>query len=169
MTVTSTIKISGSARWQNTVDLGGSSASRLIDVAVSLVDGTGAGQADRAFFDTRQLAASATEDLDLAGTLVDAFGVTQTFARVKLVIVRAHATNTNQVQVTRDADAGVPLFMAAGDGVSLRPGAVFALAAGAADATGYAVTATTGDLLVVTNSGAGSVVDYDIAILGCSA
>jgi hypothetical protein len=51
--------------------------------------GTGANQADKLWSDTRTLAASAVEDLDLAGVLVDALGVTATFARVKGLIIAA--------------------------------------------------------------------------------
>jgi len=40
--------------------------------------------------------------------------------------------------------------------------------AGAADATTYAVTAGTGDLLKVANSAGGTSVTYDIVIIGSS-
>mgnify|MGYP000184442162 CR=1 FL=1 len=40
--------------------------------------------------------------------------------------------------------------------------------AGAADATGYTVTATTADLLRIANSGAGTTVDYTIVVVGTS-
>jgi hypothetical protein len=42
------------------------------------------------------------------------------------------------------------------------------LTAGPADALGYLVTAGTGDVLRITNGGAGAVT-YDIAIVGASA
>lgn len=170
MTLTSvSARLSFSARQDNTVDLGASSARRQINQLAELVAGTGAGQADCLFVDTRTLAASATEDLDLAGALTDAFGVAQVFARVKGLIVVAAAGNTNTVQVTRPASNGVPLFLAAGDGVGVRPGEVLALIAGEADAVGHAVTASTGDLLTFTNGGAGTSVTFDVAIFGCSA
>jgi len=51
----------------------------------------------------------------------------------------------------------------------LRPGQMFATAVGAADATGIAVTAATGDLLTITNSAGSTTVSYDIVIIGCSA
>jgi len=53
--------------------------------------------------------------------------------------------------------------------LTLRPGAFVAVGTGAADATGYAVTATTADLLKIANSGAGTSVTYDIHIIGASA
>jgi hypothetical protein len=38
---------------------------------------------------------------------------------------RADAGNTNDVQLTRPAANGVPLFLAAGDGVAIGPGDIF--------------------------------------------
>lgn len=154
---------------RNTIDLGASSANRALSLAIELANGTGAGQADLAFTDTRTLAASGTEDLDLAGALTDPFGVSQVFARVKLLVVSAAAANTNNVVVSRPASLGWPLFSAASDAIALRPGAFLMLAAGDADATGYAVTAGTGDLLTITNSAGTTGVTYSIMVVGCSA
>lgn len=132
-----------------------------------LTTGTGANQADKIYSAERTLAASATEDRDLAGSLTDALGATITFVRIKVVLVKADSANTNSVQVTRPAANGVPLFMAAGDGISLRPGAAFMWIC--PDATGVAVTAGTGDLLTFTNSAAGTGVTYRLTIIGASA
>lgn len=169
MALTSSIKLAVSAAQTAALDLGTASAPTALASSVSLSDGTAAGQADRIFADTRTLAASATEDLDLAGVLADAFGAVLTFAKIKSVTIQAAAGNTNSVQVTRPAANGVPLFMAAGDGISLRPGSVFHWSAGAADASGVAVTAGTGDLLTVTNSAGSTPVTYSIVIIGTSA
>lgn len=132
-----------------------------------LTNGTGANQADLVWSDQRTIAASATDSFDLAGGgLTDAFGAAVAFARVKLVMVTAATGNSNNVNVTRPASNGVPLFLAAGDGVPVRPGGVWLWAC--TDATGVAVTAGTGDLIDVVNSGAGSTVTYDVVIVGAS-
>lgn len=133
----------------------------------ALTTGTGANQADRLFTDQRTITASSTDSLDLSGTLTDAFGATVTFARIKAVFVTAAAGNTNNVNVTRPAANGVPLFLAAGDGVPVKPGGMFAWMA--PDATGVAVTAGTGDLIDMVNSGAGTSVTYDVVVIGASA
>lgn len=134
----------------------------------TLTSGTGANQADMLWHDTRTVAASSTDSLDLVGTLVNGLGDTQTFARVKGLLVAAAAANTNNCNVTSDGTAGVPgLFLALGDGVVVRPGGLFLWTA--SDATGAVVTATTGDLLKVANSGAGTSVAYDVVIIGASA
>lgn len=169
MTITTKLAASLSVSSRNSIDLGSSSATRALSLAVELANGTGAGQADVAWTDTRTLAASGTEDLDLAGSLADPFGVSQVFARVKALVVIAAVGNTNLVQVTRPASNGAPLFMAAGDGIALRPGELLALMCGSADATGHLVTASTGDLITVTNSAGSTSVTYSIAIVGCSA
>jgi hypothetical protein len=167
MALTSGISVAVNATQTETLDLGSASAPVSIRRAMSLVDGTGAGQADLVFHDRRTLSASGTEDLDLAGSLEDAFGATLTFARVKAIYVGAAAANTNLVQVTRPASNGLALFLAASDGIAVRPGGFFAW--GASDATGVAVTAGTGDLLTFTNSAGSTSVTYDIVIIGASA
>lgn len=136
--------------------------------AAHLESGTAAGMADRAFHDTRTLAASASEDIDLAAVLVDVFGATQTYVRVKGLFIAAAAGNTNNVVVGAGTNPWATLLNSTGT-VTLRPGAACGFFAGAADATGYAVTAATGDILKVTNSAGSSTVTYDIVIVGCSA
>lgn len=136
---------------------------------VLLANGTGAGQADRIFHDQRTLAASATEDLDLAGVLTDSFGATVTFVRIKGLLVAASAANTNNVVLGAAAANPWATLLGATGTLIVRPGTVLALFAGQADATGYAVTAGTGDLLKIANSAGGTGVTYDIALLGASA
>lgn len=137
------------------------------NAAIELTSGTGSNQADLIFHDQRTLAASGTEDLDLAGSLTDAYGTTLTFARIKAIMVTAASGNTNNVQVTRPASNGVPLFLAAGDGIPVLPGGVFLWVA--PNAAGVAVTAGTGDLLTFTNSAGTTSVTYDVVIIGASA
>jgi hypothetical protein len=135
----------------------------IISILASLSNGTASGQASQVWHDTRTLSASGTEDLDLAGSLTNAFGVTLTFAKVKVVFVRAATGNTNDVQVTRPSSNGVPLFMAAGDGIALAPGEWFVFFS---PTVGKTVTAGTGDLLTITNSAGSTSVSYDIVVIG---
>lgn len=166
MSLAATIKVAINAVQTNPVDLGTASFPLNVLQALGLSDGTGANQADRLFTDTRTLAASANEDLDLSGSLTNAFGTTVTFAKVKAVLVIADAGNTNNVNVTRPAN-GVPIFLASGDGVAVRPNGVFLLAC--ADATAVAVTASTGDLINIANSAGSTSVTYTIIVIGTSA
>lgn len=137
-----------------------------VDVAklLSLSEGTAAtNQANILFSDRRTLAASATEDLDLAGVLSDAFGTLIAAAEVVVVFITAAAANVNNVNMTRPAANGFAgPFLAAGDGVSVKPGEW----ASFVSQSGWPVTAATGDLLTLTNSGAGTGVTFDIVIVG---
>lgn len=152
------------------LDLGAAAFEPKINRSLALADGTTAGKANRLFTNTSTIAASGADSLDLAASLVDAFGATLTFAKVKLLYVAAAAANSNNVVIGGAASNGfITPFGDATDKIVLRPGAWMVLAAGSADATGYAVTATTGDLLAIANSGAGTSVTYDIAIVGTSA
>ncbi len=151
----------------NPLDLATGQAPLNYLKSIALSSGTGTNQADRIWHDQRTLAASGSETIDLAGALTDVFGATLTFARIKMVLIVASAANTNAVNVNREATNGVPLFLAASDGIPVRPGGLFCWAA--PDATAVAVTAGTGDLLAIANSGAGTSVTYDVVIIGASA
>lgn len=143
-------------------DLGTPKQRVIKDKLIELVEGTTAvNKADLFFSDTRTLAASANEDLDLAGVLASAFGATITGAELLLIYVEAAAGNTNNVNVTRPAANGVPLFLAAGDGVGILPGEYFFRVS----EKGIAITAATGDLINIANSAAGTSVTYDVVII----
>lgn len=164
---TTSVAVSISGSQIKSLDIGDATFPVAVTQALSFLNGTGAGMADLIFTDTRTLTASATEDLDLAGSLTDAYGVTMTFARIKALIVIAAAGNTNNVNVIRPASNGVPLFLAASDGLPVRPGGL--LAWGCTDATGVAVTAASGDLITFTNSAGTTSVTYTVVIIGASA
>lgn len=168
MSVISDFGISATVRNTKDSDLSAAADNLIKRYGVHLESGAGAGKADRIFADTRTLAASATETLDLAGSLTDAYGTTTSFARVKFILVSAAAANTNSVIVGANASADwVGLLNAAGT-ITLRPGATFAAMSGSADATGMVVTATTADLIKVANSAGSTSVTYDVIIVGNS-
>ncbi len=168
MGLSSKIAVSLNGKLTATPDLSTGEVNVAIDVARSFADGVLAGQANRLWADRGQLAASANSDLDLAGALADAFGVAQVFAKVRGLVVVADKLNTNNVVLGAAAANPWVGLLGATHTVTLRPGAALAVVCGDADLPGYLVTAGTGDLLRVANSGAGSVVNYDIAILGCA-
>jgi SPP1 family predicted phage head-tail adaptor len=128
MPVSATIKASIAGSQTSALDLGTAEFPFAAAYVKALADGTAADQANVLFTDTRTLSASATEDLDLAGALANALGGSAVFAKVKAVLVTASAANTNNVNVTRPASNGVPLFLAASDGVAVPPGGAFMLA-----------------------------------------
>lgn len=160
-----TFKLSLEALLTGTVDIGTVQHALAYGPAIVFDDGTGASQINQVFADTRTLAASATEDLDLAGGLTNALGATVTFTKVRALIIRPAATNTNNVLVGGASSNQFSTPFGAGTHtVTVRPGGLLALVA--PDATGYVVTAGTGDLLKLANSSSGTGVTYDIVILG---
>lgn len=167
MSLTTTVTTRVEATLTSALDLATASVplDKLVRMAWS--SGTGTDQADLIYHDQRTINASSNEDLDLAGSLSSALGTTLTFVELKLILIRAAAANTNRVRVTRPASNGVPLFLAAGDGIDVYPGGQF-LWANPGDA-GVAVTAGTGDLINIANSSSGSSVTYDVVIIGTSA
>ena len=153
------------AELANSLDIGNVVYPLSYGITKVLTDGTGADQAKEVFSDTRTLAASGTEDLDLSGVLTDAFGNTLLFTRIKALIIEAAATNTNDVVVGGAASNGfISPFGASTDKVKVKPGGCFVLIA--PDATAYAVTAATADLLKIANSCAGTGVTYNIILVG---
>lgn len=159
------IKTSLAALFQNLLDIGTAEYKPQVNWQFDFTDGAGANQAQKVFTDTRTLTASSTEDLDLAGGLTDAFGNVLTLTEVKAIIIKAAAGNTNNVIVGGAAsNQFVTPFGAGAHTVTVRPGGMLMLVA--PDATGYAVTAGTGDLLKIANSAGSTSVTYDILILG---
>ena len=173
MAVTANVSMGVSGSQTGTAIVGGTPTYPFASsFSAAYQSGTGAGQVDRVYTATGTLAGSATTNIDLAGSITDALGNTSiSFARIKSVQVIAAAANAsgNNLQVTRPASNGVALFIAAGDGIELRPGAAFSWATGMADATGVAVTGGTGDLITLTNSAGTNTISYTVVITGCSA
>ena len=146
-------------------DLASVQASVNIRNNMAFRPGGDANQANKMFSDTRTVAASANDDLDLAGSLVDPVGATLTFASVKAIYIKAGAANANDLVFGPAPSNGfLGPWADASDRVSLKAGEVFLITNRAA--TGWGVTAGTGDLLRVTNGGSGAAVTYDIVLIG---
>jgi hypothetical protein len=166
-TLQTSIAFDLAAKFASALDLQTLSAPASLKRSFGWSEGSGARQANRIFTDRRTLAASATENLDLAAVLLDAFGTAITFARVRALIVAAADANTNNVLVGGAASNGFINWVSdTSDVVVVRPGGLFALIA--PDATGYAVTAATGDILKITNSAGTTGVTYEVAIIGAA-
>lgn len=134
------------------------------DYSKTYTSGIGALQMNMWWHDQRTLTASATENLDLAGSLISSFGTTITFTSLKGIFVYAAPGNTNNVNVINHATTGPAIFLAAGDGIALEPGAWYAYFNPAAN--GKTVTAATADLITFTNAAGGTSVVYDVFFFG---
>lgn len=165
MGLTTKIDISLEATATLAQDLGTLSFPLKVSRVFSLADGTGADQANQVFSDTRSLAASGSEDLDLAGGLSNAFGQTLTFSAVKALLIKASSSNAHDLKVGGAATNAFASWVGdATDVLVIKPGGALLLVA--PDADGYAVTVDTGDVLTVANGGAVSAISYDIVIVG---
>lgn len=159
------INVNVTGQLTTNLDLEGVVSTLNRKMLLALADGGGANQAANVFSDTRVLAASASESLDLAGALVNALGQTITFTKIKAVMVFAAAGNTNDVVVGGASSNGfITPFGAAAHTVRVKPGGCLILTA--PDANGYAVTAATGDLLQIANGSSGTPVTYDVILIG---
>ncbi|BBF93374.1 hypothetical protein [Blastochloris tepida] len=134
---------------------------------IDWTNGTLADQADRIWSDVFSIPASGNTDLDLAGALTGALGGTVTFAKIKAIYLEADRANANNIVV--GAAASNPFlgpFGAATHTLAVPPGGRVMLTA---PVGGWAVTAGTGDLLRLANSGAGTAVNGKIVLIGTSA
>jgi hypothetical protein len=166
MPLSTVIDANLSASLTAALDLVTASAPLALSTRVTMPTGTATGQADLCWSDNRTVAGSGTDALDLAGTLVGNLGGVLTIVKLKAVLVRAAAANVNPVRINRPASNGVPLFLAASDGIDVLPGGLFLWVAPGA---GVTVTPATGDLINIDNGGAGTSVTYDVVLIGTSA
>lgn len=136
-----------------------------LTISTAFTDGTGAGEANQIWADERSLSDAGTENIDLAGTLIDDFGDTVTFTGIKAIVVQ-----------NQSADAGLEIGPASSNGflgpwgdasdVTTIPAGSFFIITNPS-AAGWAVTASTGDLITLTHDGTGDDdLSYKIAIIG---
>lgn len=167
MAMTAELRVKLTARQTSALDLGTASADITAEKVIALTNGVTADKADLIWSDQRTLAASATEDLDLAGALADAFGATIAMAKVVAIYVEAAAGNTNNVVIGAATNA-IPLFGGTNGTFAVKPGGVF-LAAAPNGAGLLSVGAGSTDVLKVANSSSGTSVTYKIVVIGRSA
>lgn len=170
MTLTAKLSLDFTATHTGANDFGGPDFEPRFRHIANIANGTGDDQADILWMDERTIAASGSEDLDLAGALTDAFGSTITAVEIVGIIIDAAAGNTNDVVV---GNGSQPVINGpfGGDGtqvINVKPGGLFVWFA-PDDGDGIPVTATSADDLGVANSSSGTGVTYRIAILARSA
>lgn len=164
MAIDGTISGSFQANDRRTVGLSTTNGVNIgcnVNPATSFTDGVGALQAN-ILYQLNGVFSGATASLDLNGVLTDSYGTTVTMLRVKALYIE-NTSATNNVVVGAGTNPWATFLNAAGT-MTLRPGSW--IVAAAADATGWAVTAATGDILLLTGT-AGQ--PYKIAILGGNA
>jgi len=155
------MRITCTATATKTADMSGTpTSSSIFTLSDTLADGTAVDQADIVYFDSNTLIADATESYDLSGALTDVYGDTITAARVKFLGLKNTSSTASVLKLGGGTgDDGTNAFDTwivsctgttanlGSEGVLVRPGGMFAL--WAPDATAYAVTAATADILMV--------------------
>lgn len=140
---------------------------------LSLAAGSGALQSDKVYVAADvDIEASGTDDYDLSGALEDAFGDTAIFSKIKAIFLINQSddlsTPTDAVlALGGNAAALVDWVADKTDKVQVRAGGFFAI--GCTDATAYAVTADTADILTVTNNDGVDAAQYTLVIVGVEA
>lgn len=164
-TFSGTIKVITDALLQGGLDVGTGRHAVNKTYSTAYTEGTGASQANQMYTDTRTIAASSNDDIDLASGITNAFGTTLLFTSIKGIIVKAASANTNDIIIGGAATNAFETFLGGTNpSILVVPGGTFALVN--PEANGYVVTADTGDILRLTNAAGGTTVDYDIIIIG---
>lgn len=170
MALTTEVRFAISALLTNPLDLAIPAVQLNYPQLFDWSSGTGAEQADKIWHDRRTIAVSTNDDIDLAGGISDPFGATITFARLRLLLLKADDANVQNITVGNAAanpwGAGSTPYGAAATTTRLTPGMMHLFIA--QSATGMAVSAGSADVLRLAN-GAGSEVIYNIVAIGCSA
>lgn len=163
--LTSRAQIQISGNLTNVAGLQTATAPLSVTKTLDLANGVAVNQANVLFSNTYAITTGATQSLDLAGGgLTDAFGVALAPARVKCVVITASSSNTTNLTILGSANA-VPILNTAATTMTLTPGGIF-LACNPS-ATGWAVTAGTGDIVQIVNA-AGATANADVVLIGAS-
>lgn len=117
--------------------------------SITFANGSGAGQAGVLYQGKLSLTAGAL-NVDLNGVLTDSYGSTVSLVRVKAIYVQNNSTSANMTFGAAATNTWATLFNTTGT-ITLPPSAWFVAAT--PDATGWAVTASTGDILKVAGTG----------------
>lgn len=147
--------------------MGGAAFKTKLEAALEWVNGTGLGQADILWAATRPVASGANDDIDFAGVLSSAFGVTITAAEMVAIFIKSSAANTTNLTLGQGSTNPMILMGGTAPTTVIRPGGVRIFAE--KDAAGLCtVTGGSADTLRIANA-SGAAASYDIAILARSA
>lgn len=164
MPLSSRVQVTLTGTYVNSPDFADATFPLQLLRAIDLTSGAGAGQANFLWADQRTIAPSGTDALDLnGGGLVDVFGAAVAPARLRAVLIYSAAANLNNLTILGNA-AAVPILNTVATTHTLVPGGIFLVTR--PDATGFVVTAATGDIIQIVNAAGVNSVTYDIAIIG---
>jgi len=145
-----TLKVNLSSILQKELDGRNAEDSVSQNRTIKLSDGTGAAEVgDQQWSDYRSLATGASESLDLAGVLTNAFGATITFNTIRLLLIENTSTASSLIIDGTVANSWTG-FLDANGTITIRPsGSNYPslLCVSGVDSTGMDVTAGSVDIL----------------------
>lgn len=158
--------------YRNADTVGTTISTGQFSTPLALVDGTAAGQAKTVYRTTLTIAASASATIDLNAAVTDVFGLSVALTRVQLMYIGLRSGGASSIAVGGGSDgtgtnAWASWLNAATDKVTVRGGSQGGvLALGCSDATGFPVTASTADILRITNNDGVNSATVDVLIVG---
>lgn len=165
-----TITLKIAAVLNKELDLSTPDDTLSISDVVKLSDGTGAENGNQMWHDTRTLATGASENLDLAGVLTNAFGDTVTFAKIRVVYIRNNSTASSLLVGGAASNAWFPFLVDSSDKIKLQPKStnyVSDFVMTAPGTAGFAVTAGSADQLKIEHGAEASAsLTYTIVLIG---
>ena len=164
-TLATTMSLKIAATYENDAALNSTLGVLTHVISDALATGTAAEKADLFYAQRRTLAAT-SEDLDLAGILLDDYRAALTFVKIRGLLIHNLSTTTTENLAVGGAAATqfVNWVGNASDIVNVGPNGILFLWS---PQDGYAVTAGTGDLLKI-DAGSDTII-YDIIVIGTSA
>jgi hypothetical protein len=163
MSLFSKINVSVNADESSPIDLGSRVYNMKKSKLLTLLDGSGLGQANKVYADSVSVAQSVNTDLDLSGTLAGAFG-NVVFTALKALLVVAGDSNPGNLTVGNVTNGIVAWFGAATHSLVCTPGGIILLAD--PSAAGRTVTAGTADLLRIATPATVGTYTFDVAVVG---
>lgn len=165
MTIAATVLMGIKGYNSAAVDLG----NRVRDIALAgnlvFADGSGIGQVNKSYSDSGSQIQSVNTDLDLSGALTGDDGASLVLTGVKALCIVAGSANPGNLTVGPAPSNGwTGPFSGTTPAIVLPAGGRLCIARG--DASGWPVTAGTGDLLRIASAATAGTYTYDIVLLG---
>lgn len=163
MSLVTKINLGFNADESSAIDLGSRVYAMKKSKLTTLLDGTGAGQANKLYADSFSVSQSVNTDLDLSGALAGAFG-TVVFTALKGLLIVAGDSNPGALTVGNVTNGIVAWFGAATHSLTCKPGATILLTD--PSAAGLSITAGTADLLRIASAATAGTYTFDVAVVG---
>jgi hypothetical protein len=167
-TLIGTLALQLTATLKNSLNFSTPTDPLVYNLSQGIATGTGAGQANKLWHDTRTLAAGANESINVYsfGGAVSGVGTAFALTKVFALFIRNKANTATSLTIGGEGSANAWVSWCGGNGhtVTIPPGGCLLLIA--PDATGFVVGNANNNLLKITNADGANPVTYDIIVIG---